>query len=237
MNLDKFEPSGKVTAQKDKLLQQQPRGATLATRWSPHCFIIGWKYNYKQTDTVVLVGLFVFGSCMFQNSLWHWGISKPLGNMHTDLRPQENYPYYPQVTQIKMFLIKHSTTKHTMKCTVKHPRLVSQNSCPRWTDRQQWTEEQHQLIFPFMGDGEAQKVISRYIKQFRPTFTFGIYHHLHRFFGILVKSNTFTIKCHGVRDTPLYLVLNSRVLWFHFKFSLNTSEHQKQHAMTRKTLQ
>lgn len=160
---------------------------------------------------------------------------KTTGKYAYRLKTPGKLPLLP--TQLKMFLNKYSTTKHTMKCTVKHPRLVSQNSCPRWTDRQQWTEEQHQLIFRFMGDGEAQKVISRYIKQFRPTFTFGIYHHLHRFFGILVKSNTFTIKCHGVRDTPLYLVLNSRVLWFHFKFSLNTSEHQKQHAMTRRTLQ
>lgn len=33
-----------------------------------------------------------------------------------------------------------------------------------------------------MGDGEAQKLISRCIKQFRSTFTFEIYHHAHRFF-------------------------------------------------------
>lgn len=74
-----------------------------------------------------------------------------------------------------------------MKCTVKYPLLVSQNCCPRWTEGQQWAEEQHQLVLPFMGDGEAGKLISRYIKQFRPRFTFGIYHHAQRFFCILAK--------------------------------------------------
>lgn len=50
--------------------------------------------------------------------------------MHTDLRPQENYPYYPQVSQLKMLFnqAQYNKTHYEMYCEIPWvgvPKLLS----------------------------------------------------------------------------------------------------------------
>lgn len=111
-------PVGKWQPKRTNVLQQ-PRGATLATRWSPYCSINRMEIPLEaDTGWFWLVGLFSGAACF----KILYGIKAPqtTGNYACKLMTPGKLPLLPPNHTIKMFLnlAQYNKTHYEMYCKI-----------------------------------------------------------------------------------------------------------------------